>query len=131
MWKYKGREIFVQMHIQRTRQACITIGTAMIDDNNGGVDEIKQYRDARWVTPPEVRWIVPYNPYLLQYFNCYINVDTCESIKAVKYLFKCIYKGHDRTCITIGITIIDDNNEGVDKIKQYRDIRWVTPPKTL
>ena len=25
-------------------------------DNNGDIDEIKQYRDARWVTPPEALW---------------------------------------------------------------------------
>jgi hypothetical protein len=23
------------------------------EDNEGNIDEIKQYRDARWVTPPE------------------------------------------------------------------------------
>jgi hypothetical protein len=42
------------------------------------------------------RWVVPYNPYLLQYFNCHINVETCGSIKTVKYLFKYIYKGHEK-----------------------------------
>jgi glutathione peroxidase-family protein len=42
------------------------------------------------------RWVVPYNPYLLQYFNCHINVETCGSIKTVKYLFKYIYKGHGK-----------------------------------
>jgi hypothetical protein len=41
------------------------------------------------------RWVVPYNPYLLYLFNCHINVEACGSIKAVKYLFKYIYKGHD------------------------------------
>ena len=25
-------------------------------DGNGDIDEIKQYRDARWVTPPEALW---------------------------------------------------------------------------
>ncbi|AQK78258.1 hypothetical protein ZEAMMB73_Zm00001d035059 [Zea mays] len=42
------------------------------------------------------RWVVPYNPYLLRLFNCHINVEACGSIKAVKYLFKYIYKGHDQ-----------------------------------
>jgi hypothetical protein len=56
------------------------------------------------------RWVVPYNPYLLQYFNCHINVEACGSIKAMKYLFKYIYKGHVRACITVGIATIDDNN---------------------
>jgi hypothetical protein len=26
------------------------------EDNEGNIDEIKQYRDARWVTPPEALW---------------------------------------------------------------------------
>jgi hypothetical protein len=77
------------------------------------------------------RWVVPYNPYLLQYFNYHINVEACGSIKVVKYLFKYIYKGHDRACITVGTAIVDDNNGGVDEIKQYRDARWVTPPEAL
>jgi hypothetical protein len=42
---------------------------------------------------------VPYNPYLLRLFNCHINVEACGSIKAVKYLFKYIYKGHDRASV--------------------------------
>jgi hypothetical protein len=32
------------------------------------------------------RWVVPDNPYLLQLFNCHINVEACGSIKSVKYL---------------------------------------------
>jgi hypothetical protein len=47
------------------------------------------------------------------------------------YLFKYKYKRHDRVCITVGDATIDDNNGGVDEIKQYRDARWVTPPKAL
>jgi hypothetical protein len=38
----------------------------------------------------------------------------------MEYLFKCIYKEHDRACITVGTTTVDDNNEGVDEIKRYR-----------
>jgi hypothetical protein len=49
----------------------------------------------------------------------------------MEYLFKCIYKEHDRACITVGTTTVDDNNEGVDEIKRYRDARWITPPKAL
>jgi hypothetical protein len=77
------------------------------------------------------RWAVLYNPYLLQHFNCHINVEVCESIKAMKYLFKYIYKGHDRACITIGDATVADNNGAVDEIKQYRDARWVTFPEAL
>ncbi len=42
------------------------------------------------------RWVVPYNPYLSLLFNCHINVEVCTFVTAVKYLYKYIYKGHDR-----------------------------------
>ncbi|GBM36920.1 hypothetical protein AVEN_14901-1 [Araneus ventricosus] len=41
------------------------------------------------------RWVVPYNPWLLQKFNAHINVEVCASVKSVKYLYKYVYKGHD------------------------------------
>ena len=47
------------------------------------------------------RWVVPYNPHLLRVFNCHINVEACSSIKSVKYLFKYVYKGHDRASIAV------------------------------
>ena len=47
------------------------------------------------------RWVVPYNPYLLAKFDCHINVEVCYSIKAVKYLYKYVYKGHDRVCFSV------------------------------
>ncbi|PWZ26234.1 ATP-dependent DNA helicase PIF1 [Zea mays] len=75
------------------------------------------------------RWVVPYNPYLLRLFNCHINVEACGSIKAVKYLFKYIYKGHDRAYVVMRDASKTDDD--VDEIKQYRDARWVTPPEAL
>ncbi|KAL5648095.1 hypothetical protein ACJX0J_042450, partial [Zea mays] len=75
------------------------------------------------------RWVVPYNPYLLRLFNCHINVEACGSIKAVKYLFKYIYKGHDHA--SVAMTDANKADGDVDEIKQYRDARWVTPPEAL
>ncbi|ONM33246.1 hypothetical protein ZEAMMB73_Zm00001d041563 [Zea mays] len=75
------------------------------------------------------RWVVPYNPYLLRLFNCHINVEACGSIKAVKYLFKYIYKGHDRASVVMRDA--SKTKDEVDEIKQYRDARWVTPPEAL
>ncbi|XP_077977577.1 uncharacterized protein LOC144433142 [Glandiceps talaboti] len=42
------------------------------------------------------RWIVPYNPYLSTKYQAHINVEVCSSVTAVKYLYKYVYKGHDR-----------------------------------
>jgi hypothetical protein len=41
-------------------------------------------------------WIVPYNPYLSTKYDCHLNVEVCSTIRAVKYLYKYVYKGHDR-----------------------------------
>ncbi|ONM15392.1 hypothetical protein ZEAMMB73_Zm00001d002805 [Zea mays] len=53
----------------------------------------------------------------------------CGSIKAVKYLFKYIYKGHDRASVVMRDA--SKENGDVDEIQQYRDARWVTPPEDL
>jgi hypothetical protein len=41
------------------------------------------------------RHVVPYSPYLCARYNCHINLEVCTSIKAIKYIHKYIYKGHD------------------------------------
>nr|XP_020179428.2 uncharacterized protein LOC109765053 [Aegilops tauschii subsp. strangulata] len=74
------------------------------------------------------RWVVPYNPYLLRMFNCHINVEVCSSIKAVKYLYKYIYKGHDKASFSIDQPDADGN---IDEIKRYVDARWITPPEAM
>jgi nitrogen regulatory protein PII len=38
------------------------------------------------------RYVVPYNKYLLLKYNCHINVEVSTSQKAVKYIYKYIYK---------------------------------------
>ena len=77
------------------------------------------------------RWVVPYNPYLLRTFNCHINVEACGSIKSVKYLFKYIYKGHDRASVAVREGDNADSSGNVNEIKQFRDARWVTPPEAM
>nr|XP_040245211.1 uncharacterized protein LOC120964526 [Aegilops tauschii subsp. strangulata] len=74
------------------------------------------------------RWVVPYNPYLLRMFNCHINVEVCSSIKVVKYIYKYIYKGHDKASFSIDQPDADGN---IDEIKRYVDARWVTPPEAM
>ena len=75
------------------------------------------------------RCVVPYNPYLLMRYNCHINVEICSSIKAVKYLYKYIYKGGDRTSFTVDKA---ENGEIViNEIKQYRDARCITPSEAV
>nr|KAJ0226698.1 hypothetical protein LSAT_V11C100019130 [Lactuca sativa] len=67
------------------------------------------------------RWLVPYNPKLLMMLNCHINIEVCSSIKSVKYLFKYVYKGHDKKVIHID----------KDQENDFQDTRYVSPPKAL
>jgi len=62
--------------------------------------------------------VIPYNTDLCRVFDAHINVEVCESIKAVKYIYKYIYKGPD--CLSA--KLIDENNE----IKKYLDGRYIT-----
>ena len=39
------------------------------------------------------RWVVPHNLYLCTKYNAHINVELCNSVTAVKYFYKYVYKG--------------------------------------
>nr|XP_047141325.1 uncharacterized protein LOC124816255 [Hydra vulgaris] len=71
------------------------------------------------------RWVVPYNPWLSKKYQAHINVEACMSVKAVKYLYKYIYKGHD--CANVLI------NEQVnhDEINTFLDCRYFSAPEAL
>jgi hypothetical protein len=47
------------------------------------------------------RWVVPHNIYLSIKYDAHINVEVCNNIREVKYLFKYVYKGHDRATVKI------------------------------
>lgn len=63
---------------------------------------------------------MPHNIFLATKYDCHINVEVVSSIKAVKYLYKYVYKGPDRCTIEIG---------PVDEIKKYMDARYVAAPE--
>ncbi|XP_021764860.1 uncharacterized protein LOC110729433 [Chenopodium quinoa] len=56
-------------------------------------------------------------------FDCHLNVEVCSTIKAVKYLYKYFYKGHDR----ISYKISDMTDNKLDEIEQFQSGRWVSP----
>ncbi|XP_028057451.1 uncharacterized protein LOC114261381 [Camellia sinensis] len=66
------------------------------------------------------RDIVPYNAYLSKCFNCHINVKVCAGMRCVKYIYKYIYKGYDRTMMVLGL---------INEIQQYLDARHIGPPE--
>jgi hypothetical protein len=65
------------------------------------------------------RHVVPYNAYLSARYDCHINVEICASVKAIKYIYKYIYKGHD--CATIGV------GEVIDEIPDHIGAHYVGP----
>ncbi|XP_074314952.1 uncharacterized protein LOC141651129 [Silene latifolia] len=63
------------------------------------------------------RWVIPYNPYLLALFDCHLNVEVCSTMHAVKYLYKYIYKGHDRVSFSVAE---GEEPKPVDEITQFQ-----------
>jgi len=77
------------------------------------------------------RWVVPYNPSLLMRYNCHINVEACSSIKAVKYLFKYVYKGRDQASFSVNEDQHDRDDGVINEIRQYRNARYISPPEAV
>ena len=75
-------------------------------------------------------------------FDCRINVEVCSSVKAVKYIYKYVHKGHDRIHFCINAdraaassapsvsassttSATPSVSDPVDEIKDYQTGRWV------
>ena len=67
-------------------------------------------------------FVVPYNPTLLQKYDCHINVEICSSIKSVKYIFKYIHKGYDCAHLEIREGLLHH-----DEILEYLNARYLGP----
>lgn len=79
-------------------------------------------------------FVVPYNRELLLKYNTHINVEACASIKAVKYIFKYIYKGYDKAQVVVTASEKTSNvkeNKNHDEIKQYLDTRYISAPEAM
>ena len=78
-------------------------------------------------------WIVSFSPYLLQKYEAHINVEVCCSIQAIKYLYKYIYKGHDKVSYSFrNRNKRNDQNQeqpitkSRDEIKRYFDALYIS-----
>jgi hypothetical protein len=79
------------------------------------------------------QWVVPHNLDLFIKYNAHINVEICNTVKSVKYIYKYVYKGHDRANVAISqasnatsITTADVDDRSEDEIRQYLDARYVS-----
>ncbi|XP_074267172.1 uncharacterized protein LOC141590478 [Silene latifolia] len=100
--------------------------------NSDGYPEYRRRDDGQTALVRKVslnnRWVIPYNPYLLSLFDCHINVEVCSTIEAVKYLYKYVYKGHDKISFNV---VKSGNPKPVDEIQQYQSGRWVSPCEAM
>ncbi|MCH79884.1 ATP-dependent DNA helicase PIF1 [Trifolium medium] len=76
--------------------------------------------------------VVPYNPFLLMRYQAHINVEACNKSNAIKYLFKYVNKGHDRSNVVIsnGKTVAKDV-DSLDEIKRFYDCRYISPSEAV
>jgi hypothetical protein len=74
-------------------------------------------------------WVVPHNFYLSTKYDAHIHVEVCNNIHAIKYLFKYVYKGHDRAIIEISRqsnNATEGNVVETVEIKKYLDCHYVS-----
>jgi hypothetical protein len=62
--------------------------------------------------------VVCYSPYLIWKYRCHINVESIVSVKAVKYIYKYVYKGHDRATMQF--------SRSTDEVQLYLDVRYIS-----
>ncbi|XP_063929859.1 uncharacterized protein LOC135142123 [Zophobas morio] len=84
--------------------------------NNGGNTGIVRVRGTE--ISVDNRWVVPYNPVLSRIFNAHINVEFCQSVKAIKYICKYIHKGSDQATFSLQ----NSNNE----VEKYLNGRYIS-----
>lgn len=79
--------------------------------------------------------MILYNHSLVRKFNAHINVEICNRIRVVKYIYKYIYIGEDHAIVlqqssqrSVGTN--EDGYNVVDEIKQYLDCRYISVPES-
>ena len=53
-------------------------------------------------------------------------MESCASVKSVKYLYKYVYKGYDSTNIVVTLNKECNQSKDFNEIKQYLDLRYVS-----
>ncbi|XP_074288129.1 uncharacterized protein LOC141613293 [Silene latifolia] len=124
------------MHHKKTKGHC-KYGypkefTTETTNNSDGYPEYRRRNNGEKATirkqELDNRWVIPYNPYMMSLFDCHLNVEVCSTIQAVKYLYKYVYKGHDK--ISFNVTAAD-TPQVIDEIEHFQSGRWVSPCEAM
>ncbi|KAG2192401.1 hypothetical protein INT47_012468 [Mucor saturninus] len=110
--------------------------TETVEDGSG-YPKYRRRDDGRSVTRGasllDNRWVVPHNLYLCAKYNAHINVEICTSVSAVKYLYKYVYKGHDRAMTSVQSAASSSENGNVqqqeqptNEVAEFLDARYVS-----
>lgn len=70
----------------------------------------------------------PYNPHLSKQFQAHINVEYCNSVKSIKYVFRYVNKGSD--IAVFSITRENREQHPKDEILQYQIGRYLNSNET-
>ncbi|OWZ13141.1 LOW QUALITY PROTEIN: Helitron helicase [Phytophthora megakarya] len=74
-------------------------------------------------------WVVPYNPYLSQKYNCHINIEICTEVTVVKCMYKYVYTGSDKAMFTIESVANESERYELNQTKsnRYLNARYISP----
>jgi hypothetical protein len=78
--------------------------------------------------------VVPHDVYLSTKYYAHTNVEVYNNIRAVKYLVKYTYKGHDHAIVEISCqndNAIEGNVVEADEIKKYLDCCYVSTSEAV
>jgi len=105
--------------------SCITI-------DEEGYSSYRRWDDGSFVEKNGIQLenssVVPYNPSLLMRYQAHVNTKYCNKTNAIKYLFKYVNKGLNKTTVKITNVVADLNKETIiDEIKRHCDYRYLSP----
>lgn len=106
-----------------------------LTDKNGYIIYRRRDDDGKFVmkgdTRLDNRYVIPHNMALLKKYKAHINVEWCNTSKAIKYLFKYITKGVDKSTIVFQSTS-SGNESGssekveINEIENYQECRYLS-----
>ena len=112
----------------------------LFDDGISGYPKYRRRRDGKKVnkycrTTRQVvemtnQHVVPYNRGLLLKYNCHMNVEVCSTVKAVKYIYKYIYKGHDQADVQLQV-VTPQADQQRDEVETFIATRYVSAPEAM